>query len=193
VGFGTETRGPALGSAGSLGARINPRREVGGLDRSASCAQSAAASLRPLPQCVSIIGEIVAGRTRQLSRAGMFLLNPAGTGDPHTYAPIPTGSLPETYSASESPRANRRPLRGLQHGLVAGTSSRAPRAAGRRRRGQRKPPHLGKYRGSASFASNQPPGRGYRFVYDNGKHAPLFQTCALGGCGRDPGKEKPRG
>ena len=38
------------------------------------------------------------------------------------------------------------------------------------------------------FASNQPPGRGYRFVYDNGKHAPLFQTCALGGCGRDPGK-----
>ena len=38
----------------------------------------------------------------------MFLLKPAGTGDPHTYAPIPTGPLPETYPASESARANRR-------------------------------------------------------------------------------------
>ena len=38
----------------------------------------------------------------------MFLLKPAGTGDPHTYAPILTGSLPETYSASESPGANWR-------------------------------------------------------------------------------------
>jgi hypothetical protein len=29
-------------------------------------------------------------------------------------------------------------------------------------------------------------------VNDNGKYAPLFQTCALGGCGRDPEKKKPR-
>jgi hypothetical protein len=33
----------------------------------------------------------------------------------------------------------------------------------------RRSPALGSAGLSASFASNQPPGRGYRFVYDNGK------------------------
>ena len=42
--------------------------------------------------------------------------------------------------------------------------------------GQRKGPALGEVQGPALFASNQPPGRGYWSVSDNGGHALLFQS-----------------
>ena len=44
--------------------------------------------------------------------------------------------------------------------------------------GQRKGPALGEVQGPALFASNQPPGRGYWSVSDNGGHCLLFQGCA---------------